>query len=334
MELLRIIAMALVLVVHADFVALGMPDASFIASFFPQALSRTFTEMLALCCVNVFVLISGWFSIRPSVAGFCAFVFQCVYFYAGCYLALLVVGAVPFTGSSFMQIFLFKVNWFITAYMGLYILSPLLNAFVERVSGRTLGLWLLAFYIFQTLYGFDGSAGFIEYGYSTFSFCGLYLLARWLRLYSGYEAVRRRRWLIIYLSCAVLLTLCYLLDGGVHYRALTAYSNPLCVAESAALLLFFASWRMPYIRVINYIARSAFATFLFHINPWIFFPLYITGIRWIAARFDGLAFAGLALLFMTLIYAVAVLLDIPRRWLWQRISPVLRSRFSQSVKNA
>ena len=80
-ELLRIVAMLFVLIVHSDFVALGTPSTndcmeSGIASF-----TRIFLETLSYVCVNVFVLISGWFGIKPSKKGFCNFIFQCFFFY-------------------------------------------------------------------------------------------------------------------------------------------------------------------------------------------------------------------------------------------------------------
>ena len=80
LELLRIIAMLLVLLVHANFLSLGAPSAgeifySPVSSFF-----RFFVEALAIICVNVFILITGWFGIRPKVSRFCALIFQ-VFFY-------------------------------------------------------------------------------------------------------------------------------------------------------------------------------------------------------------------------------------------------------------
>lgn len=45
-------------------------------------------------------------------------------------------------------------------------------------------LVLICFFTFQTFYAcFTTSATFIDRGYSTFSFIGLYLLARYIRLY-------------------------------------------------------------------------------------------------------------------------------------------------------
>ena len=80
-ELLRILAMFMVLVVHADFVALGEPSWTSIVGNPVVEGGRSLIEIAAKVCVNVFILISGWFGIKPSIRGFLGFTFQCLYFY-------------------------------------------------------------------------------------------------------------------------------------------------------------------------------------------------------------------------------------------------------------
>lgn len=66
-ELLRIIAMFMVLVLHADFQALGEPTRADIISSPLTSSLKVFFEMASIVAVNVFVLISGWFGIRGSL---------------------------------------------------------------------------------------------------------------------------------------------------------------------------------------------------------------------------------------------------------------------------
>ena len=68
-ELLRIVAMMLVLIVHADFLALGAPDALALKALPVESGLRVWLQGFALVCVDVFVMISGYFGIRPSVRG-------------------------------------------------------------------------------------------------------------------------------------------------------------------------------------------------------------------------------------------------------------------------
>lgn len=70
-ELLRIISMMMVLGLHANFMGIGVPSPDKILSG-PEIL-QVLMQSLCIVAVNVFVMISGWFGIRPSVKGFCNF---------------------------------------------------------------------------------------------------------------------------------------------------------------------------------------------------------------------------------------------------------------------
>lgn len=184
-ELLRLIAMFLVLIVHADFFSLGAPSHEETLSAPLNAFARYFFESLSIVCVNIFILISGWFSIKPSKKSFCNFIFQCIFFLIGIYVLMLILGLTSLSVKGVAGcLVLLKWNWFIKAYIGLYIISPILNSFVETIDRKTFERTLLSFFVFQTIYAWiSGAAVFFEDGYSTMSFIGLYLLARYIHIY-------------------------------------------------------------------------------------------------------------------------------------------------------
>lgn len=76
-ELLRCIAMFLVLMVHADFYSLGAPEITNIRDISLGDIVQLLIQGISIVCVNVFVLISGWFGIRPNIKSFANFIFQC-----------------------------------------------------------------------------------------------------------------------------------------------------------------------------------------------------------------------------------------------------------------
>lgn len=184
LELLRIVAMFLVLVVHADFLSLGRPTRVEIQSVPLASYTRFFIGSLSIVCVNVFILISGWFGIRPSVKSFSNFIFQCLFFSIGLYVVFILTGKNQFSLKGLAGCLFFKGYWFIYAYIGLYILAPILNAFVNTIKEGQIKLFLMVFFLFQTMYGWSSFASFFVGGYSTISFIGLYVLGRYLRLYT------------------------------------------------------------------------------------------------------------------------------------------------------
>jgi surface polysaccharide O-acyltransferase-like enzyme len=58
-ELLRIVAMILVMVVHASFLAIGVPQTIDAISLPIPTYYSFFVEAVSVVCVNVFILISG-----------------------------------------------------------------------------------------------------------------------------------------------------------------------------------------------------------------------------------------------------------------------------------
>ena len=64
MELLRVVAMLLVCIVHANFRALPVPTHEEVFPNVSSSILRYFTESVSIICVNLFVLLSGWYGIK------------------------------------------------------------------------------------------------------------------------------------------------------------------------------------------------------------------------------------------------------------------------------
>lgn len=276
-ELLRILAMLFVLVVHSDFSSLGAPDRLDFINAPEESISKTIFEALSIGCVNLFILISGWFGIRPSVKGFFNFIFQCAYYMIGIYLLSLIIGKAHFSITGVLEcLALTSSNWFIKAYIGLYILSPILNSFARSATLKQHCVVLIAFYIFQTIFGITNAAQFIDFGYSTFSFIGLYLLANLLRRIISepekcaikIQAVNRLKWGVIYLLSALCCAVTYYIFAKREISLqVFNYINPFVVIGSAALLILFSSVKIKHSKIINFISASSFAVYLLHTNP-------------------------------------------------------------------
>ena len=177
-ELLRIVAMFLVLVVHSDFFSLSAPTSMEIANSPLQSYIRIFIESISIVCVNVFIMISGWFGIRPRFKNVSSFLYQCIFFLFGIYILSILVGKEFLSKEGLSYCFLLQPwNWFIKAYLLLLILSPILNLFIANVEKKTAIVVLFFFFLFQSVYGwYFYSVNWFVGGYSTISFIGLYIL--------------------------------------------------------------------------------------------------------------------------------------------------------------
>ena len=322
-ELLRIVAMILVLIVHV-LICLPRPTTTFVIAEPFKAISFYFTDAISIICVNVFILISGWFVINLRLQRLSILLFQVFFF------AIVIWGVLVFIEpSKYMNLqsltTVLMLNgsdyWFIKAYLGLYFLSPILNVFVEKVDQKYYRDILILLYIFQTIYGWfsiDGAA-WIAGGYSAFSFICLYLIGRYIKNYGDTINVGRYfricsfskgNLLLLFLSIVFLLTfLAYTVTYlGIPIEGrLFTYTNPLVILESIVLVLLFSKIKFKS-SIINRIAFSCLAIYLLHGNELILRPYYG---KWIAQWYScetttNFVMRTLFLIFVVFIMAISL----------------------------
>lgn len=316
-ELLRIVAMFLVLIVHADFFSLGPPSPVDIRADFEDSLLRIFFQSLSIACVDIFVFISGWFGIKPKIKGLTNFVFQCLFFLVGIYLFSLLVGTSTLSVVGIRDCFAAtSLNWFIKAYLLLYILSPVLNAFVENTDRKSFKYVLIGFYAFQFVYGwvFSSSTAFINDGYSVISFIGLYLLARYIKLFQpSFAKFKKSTDLLIVGVIVIAVTILYVLSPESGNRLLN-YISPTTLLISLFTVLAFSKFTINS-KCINWCAASSFAVFLLHTNPnviWHYKDMCII----LHNSLSPLCYWGVLVVILFAIYCVAILLDQIRMLIW------------------
>ncbi len=331
-ELLRNLAMFMVLIIHANFVSLPTPMEPELTAAPIATIFRYLTESLGIVSVNIFILISGWFRINTNAKRVLKFVFQILCFWIGGYLVCLLLGGAVLSWEGILACFsLTKWDWFIKAYAVLLIIAPVLNAFVDQASDKQLRNFLIAFFLFQSTYGWiGGGSRFFVYGYGPLSFIRLYLLAQYARRETCKETPNPFRLpkyfdLLLFLVTAILNTaiaLVYLKSGHCVNSYVFAYCNPLVILGSLFLLLFFSKLKMKPNRVINWFGASSFAVYLLHSQVDIrkYFTEIVVNLE---SRFQGVVAICMIFLFLILTFLVSVLLDQIRIWAWNKISNLL-----------
>ena len=261
-ELLRIFAMLLVLMLHANYYALGGVEIINDITSFLKVLS----EQLCVIAVNVFVLISGWFGIKPSLKGGISILFQ-VYFYHLLICVILMCFGREVPLSQFLVgLYFGKPYWFVIAYLILYALAPILNIFIENASAKLQISVLFIYFLFEFIYGWATNvAGHIS-GYSAISFVGLYLLAASIRKHSKQLiCLKSSNSFVLYLLCSIIPVIIFYITG--HKFNMLAYSSPFVILASVFFFLAFNNMKIADSRFINWMACSAFSIYLIHQHP-------------------------------------------------------------------
>lgn len=322
LEILRIISMFLVLVSHACYTSLEPPTQLEIFVSLDSSFLRALSEALSEVCVNAFILISGWYGIKVRGKRFAELIFQVLFVSLFIYMVMRIVGLTSSMDvNEWVELVLIKHRgyWFVKAYIILYMFAPILNTFVDNVSRKQLKAFLMAFFVIQVIYGFYHYGGWYAGGYSPLSFMGLYLLARYMRIYPNkYTQFNKYIDLSLYFHISIFtaissLVLTYIYDKGGTFLFL--YSSPLVILSSVFFFLFFTKLSF-HSRIVNWVAASCFAVYLVHNSPYIFYPYYIDVIKQWYETETRLFFLLYTIGLMAAFFVFSILFDKVRLVVW------------------
>lgn len=331
-EILRIIATMMVILVHTAFLSLGIPR-----QFDSSGLMICTLQIFAVPAVNIFVLISGYFQIRPKVKNFSNYLFQILFYSISIYVLWLMLGRSQLSLIGIKEcFFLTDANWFIKSYLLLFIISPLLNAFIDNSSKQTHRIIILSMLVYQTIFDFVSMADLsIRNGYSTMSFILLYLIGSYIRRFGGI-GIRKMKVAILGVSlyCIMLLPIIasYLgiLDAKYAHKFLQyglAYSNPLIMGVAVCYLLFFLQFNVTS-KLVNWFAISSFAAFLIHANPNVI-RVFIAFVNNVYVSSSLLSYVTIIIVFVICVFIGSVLVDKIRMFLWKQFWKQIEKKYGR-----
>ncbi|MBQ2441259.1 MAG: acyltransferase [Paludibacteraceae bacterium] len=334
-ELLRIICIIFILLhhfcVHALFPEVGKEK--LVDTEWDSQL-MTFLHGFLYIGVNCFVMISGYYGIKTTMSRFVRL--YLTYFFYSALALLYTIGYTYFFVSpdfsldvkaifhAFVSfIFPFRLGeiWFMTCYIALFLIAPLLHMLIERINKKEY-IWLLIILTVVNVYfGYFTISGVVNYtGYNIVHFVWLYFIGNFLKEYMTEDFRLRNRWKFFagYVVGACLWgTLAWLKGKGVDVPTWRTfcYHNPFLLINTVCFFLFIMSFRFQS-RFVNCLASSTLGVFLLNekvvgyqiLQPFshVFSPMVNVAV-WL----------GLAIAF----YVVAVVLD---KLLHLIINPLLR----------
>ena len=327
-ELLRIIAMLMIMILHANYVAIGIPGIDRIIHYPTSAFLQVFAENSCIVGVNVFVLISGWFGIKYKRKKLTELFFQCLFFSIIVFAIFIINGNYELNRINILSSLMLYKNayWFVWSYLVLYITAPIINSFIENNDKSTFKRVLILFLSFQIIIQFFTSCGFFAEGYSPLSFMGLYLLARYFRLHV--KKYCKTTCLFIYILCVALNTAMVLLPvvlyGNINDTLMNIswiYNNPLNIIGALSLLLFFSKLNIKS-RLINWISISTLTVYLIHSHECTYM-MYRGFTKSMFDNLDRTEFIFVMSVFIITIFTVSILLDKIRIFVFNKLYNLL-----------
>ncbi len=317
-ELLRIISMLFVLGIHATYMAIPLITNKDLSSDFIGSILRIVTQVITINCVNLFVMISGWFGMDFKITKTASLLFQCYFFI----LPISIVAFICHSPLKLENTFFLTNYWFVISYLILMICSPALNWVSQNVERSSFGKLLLLLFAIEFIYDFLFNIGLFRGGHSPWSFMVLYLLMRYIKIHKPSFSTKSKSVDILIFLAVVLLNVALLYLSvrkyGYEMKRLFYYDSPLVVVMSLYFFLFFTKTSFKS-RIINWIGVSCFAPYLIHANSFVwnnYFSNYI--LSW----HDNLSMQKevvYSVFLIVIMFFVAILIDKVRIWSYNLI---------------
>lgn len=261
-ELLRIIALWMIVAYHIF--------AFCIYQYFPDANTVYKAIWLPLHVgVVVFILISGYFRIKPSVKGV-------VRLLSYMFIYTVPIGLINnyLTGGGFfdyVKTCLFVSNspfWFMRTYFCLYVLSPIINRLLDKSDNvqwfqSILLLSIVALYI--GLAHFDDS---LNSGKNVVCFTLIYILGATIQKFQLWQ--KNNKWVFLggYIVLNLVEMVIYLVFSGniigeSFFYVCFHYCSPVLIINAALFFCFFLNMKVKS-SLVNWFANSALAIYLIH----------------------------------------------------------------------
>lgn len=268
-ELLRLICMFFIvfhhILVHGAYPELLQGGAAIVTA---DAKIALILNGLFFPAVNIFILISGYYSIKPTVKKFINLYFFCAFYGLINYFARLITTG-QHIGRSIIKETIFPFShspyWFIPCYIALFCMAPILNEFIQKSKKKEFSITIILLTFTNVWLGYIGGIEEINMGYCAMQMAYMYIIGGYIKRFVNIQELKKKRWALIsiYVLCGALWALSGLIQTR---RELFTYNHPFNIMGAIAFFLFAKTFNF-YSRTVNWLSASALAVYLIQSAP-------------------------------------------------------------------
>lgn len=253
-EILRIVAMSLIVMHHLCIY--GIKDGNLVIKII---------DSISIIGVNVFLLISGYFSIKLKWQSLLNLVLLCL-FYNFLHIFLdLSVFSIEHSVSDYIKAFMafsHPGGWFMNVYFCLVLVSPLLNSAFKQMNLQMDLLVLICLSVINVYLGFFLHNDVNSSGYNLSHFLYVYYLGYLIHKYFPFLCKINKKYIVLLWVVSSLITIVLSYIGSkswnFHY-----YNSPFVLISAICVFSWFVRLKIKDIKFINEIAKSMLAVYLF-----------------------------------------------------------------------
>ncbi len=283
MDLLRIIATLFVIILHYNNMGNGKAFLYTAEMGYHFQLLLLF-ESFAICAVNVFVLITGFYQSRTNQVTLVkplVLLVELVVFTGFRYLMNVALRIDTFSLFGLLSC-LIPSNWYVAVYIALYLLSPYINLMLKKLTRTQHTILLCVLFSLFSCWGCAvdvashfginlasplGTNGSGD-GYTIVNFVMLYCIGAFVQN----SKLQKSKTHVMAISASVYLVASLLVFcmSRFAFSLSLSYCNPIVIIQSVALFVFFCNVQLKC-RAISGLAKVSFGVYLLHS---FFFPLF------------------------------------------------------------
>ena len=263
-ELLRLICMVFIvfhhILVHGAYPELLEGGAAIATT---EAKIALFLNGLFYPAVNIFILISGYYGIKPTVRKFFNLYTFCAFYGLLNYFAKIITTGQHIGRSMIIETFFpfaHSSYWFIPCYIALFCMAPLLNRFIQESSKKEFSITIILLTFANVWLGYLGGKSKINAGYCTMQMVYMYVIGGYIKRFVNIQGLKNKRWILIfaYVLCGALWAISGLVQTK---RDLFTYNHPFNILGAIAFFLFAMTFSFKS-RAVNWFSLSALAVYL------------------------------------------------------------------------
>ena len=257
-ELLRIIAMLMIIILHFFSDRVGELGGVNTRVYYIY-------ESFALCGVNIFVLLTGYFSLNQNyikLRRIADLLIDVAFWSFISFLLCVIVGWRLFDLKDLVKTMLpilFGGRWFVKAYIILLCLVPFINRTLTSISKQSyLILLAVSVFLFSVWPSYLPNPPIDDYGYGFVHFILIYAIAGYLRLH---VRVLPQKWICIvgFLFSFMVVIASKILGNDYAW----AYNYPFVILEAVCLFMLFTQIKIES-GFVNILAANALGVYLLH----------------------------------------------------------------------
>lgn len=277
-ELLRLVLMGFIIGHHVLVHGAGLFDASAMDG---NSWGRLALNSFFVIAVDAFVLISGYFSIKLKSLALIKLLSQ-TWFYGLVLMTAFVLWGGKALTQDLVLLSVLPVSgnlwWFITNYVYLMLVSPLLNRVAFGLDRRHLGFVVLGLLLLNNVIGFYFSPANIwgYSGYSLTNFISIYMVGLYLKRYHTILPGRVYFWGWLAATAGIFVASAVMIftgQAGYVFSRAFAYNSPLLVFSAICLFFWFKSFKLQAGWVFA-LSPLVLGVYLIHDHPFIREVLY------------------------------------------------------------